>query len=215
MDALYFGRYPEKIVKRMGRYLPGGFEKDLPSMKRPGDFIGINYYTRNVYRHSFLQPFTQAREVRNPASPSSAMWEIYPQGIYRALLRLRDLYGNPPCYITENGYPLPDAPGRDPLSDAERIAYTSDHLALVGKAIADGADCRGYFHWSLMDNWEWAHGFSMRFGLVRTDFETQERTWKKSAFWYRDLIRRNAVETEKLPRIETEPALPAGLEERP
>ena len=202
MDALYFGRYPEKIVRRMGRFLPRGFEKDFPSMKKPGDFIGINYYTRNIYRHSFLQPFTQAKEIRDPASPYSTMWEIYPQGIYKALLRLRDVYGNPPCYITENGYPLPDAPGTDPLLDTERIAYTSDHLALVGKAIQEGADCRGYFHWSLMDNWEWAHGFSMRFGLVRTDFDTQARTWKASAGWYRDLVGRNRIEIERLPRID-------------
>ncbi len=205
LDGPFLGRYPESIVRRMGRFLPRGFEKDLPGMKKPGDFVGINYYTRNLYRYSLFQPFTRAKETRLAGVPASAMWEIHPQGVYKALLRLRDRYGNPPCYITENGYPIPDADGRDPLVDPERIAYTADHIAMVGKAMTEGVDCRGYFHWSLMDNWEWAHGFTMRFGLLRTDFNTQERAWKKSAFWYRDLIRRNAVEVEALPRVDPEP----------
>ena len=121
------------------------------------------------------------------------MWEIYPAGIYDALLRLKDVYGNPPTFITENGFPLPEQPGRDPLDDGERIDYLAKHVALVAKAIAAGAECRGYFHWSLMDNFEWAYGLSMRFGLVRTDFGTLERQWKKSAFWFQDLVRRNGM----------------------
>jgi len=123
------------------------------------------------------------------------MWEVFPEGIAHTLARLKNEYGNPPSIITENGFPLPDAPGRDPLDDPERIMYLSNHLALVGKAIASGADCRGYFHWSLMDNFEWNKGLSMRFGLLHTDFDTQQRSWKKSAFWYRDLIQRNWLET--------------------
>jgi beta-glucosidase len=122
------------------------------------------------------------------------MWEIYPPGLFATLLRLKDEYGNPPCIVTENGFPLPDAPDRDPLADGERIAYLSDHIAMVGRAIARGVRCRGHFHWSLTDNFEWNWGLSMRFGLLRTDFVTQERQWKKSAFWYRDLVRNNQLE---------------------
>jgi beta-glucosidase len=122
------------------------------------------------------------------------MWEIYPQGIAASLMRLKNDYGNPPSVITENGYPLPDAPGSDPMDDRERIAYLKAHIANVGKAVAAGADCRGYFHWSLMDNFEWNKGLSMRFGLLRTDFTTQERSWKRSALWYRDLAARNWIE---------------------
>jgi beta-glucosidase len=122
------------------------------------------------------------------------MWEIYPQGLYDTLRRLKKQYGNPPCMITENGFPLVEAPGRDPLQDEERIAYLSDHVGMVRKAIGEGVDCRGYFHWSLTDNFEWNWGLSMRFGLLRTDFATQARQWKKSAFWYRDLIRANRLE---------------------
>jgi beta-glucosidase len=130
----------------------------------------------------------------DPHSKRSAMWEIYPQGLHGLLLRLKDAYGNPPCIITENGFPLVDQPQRDPLDDPERIAYLRQHIAEVGAAIAEGVDCRGYFHWSLMDNFEWSWGLAMRFGLIRTDFVTQQRAWKKSAFWYRDLARANALE---------------------
>ena len=109
---------------------------------------------------------------------------------------MKNEYGNPPCIITENGFPLPDSPGRDPLVDGERIAYLADHIGMVGKAIAQGVDCRGYFHWSLMDNFEWNWGLTMRFGLLHVDYLTQERRWKKSAFWYRDLMRTNTLEID-------------------
>jgi beta-glucosidase len=121
------------------------------------------------------------------------MWEIYPQGLHATLLRLKEQYENPPCVVTENGFPLVESPGRNPLQDDERIAYLADHVTMVGRALAAGVDCRGFFHWSLMDNFEWNWGLSMRFGLVRIDFTTQAREWKKSAFWYRDLIRANGL----------------------
>jgi beta-glucosidase len=202
MDPLFFGRYPETVISRMGRFLPRGFEKDLPGMKRPGDFIGLNYYTRKVYRYARFKPFTHAKEVIDLRAGRSAMWEIYPHGMRGALGRLKEEYGNPPCIITENGFPLPDSPGKDPHDDPQRISYLTDHISMVGKAIEAGVDCRGYFHWSLMDNWEWDKGFEMRFGLVRVDFATQRRTWKKSASWYRDLIRNNALEAESTPPLE-------------
>ena len=89
---------------------------------------------------------------------------------------------------------------RDPLDDPERVSYLRDHIALVGKAIEDGVDCRGYFHWSLMDNFEWAFGHQMRFGLLHTDFRTLERRWRKSAFWYKQLAGNNWIDTEHLAR---------------
>jgi beta-glucosidase len=194
LDAITKGAYPARALSRLRRFFPRGCEQDLHDMRRPGTYIGINYYTRNLYRWSPLMPYSHAVEHIASGSRRSAMWEIYPTGIANSLARLKDEYWNPPSIITENGFPLPDSPGRDPLEDPERIAYLSDHLAGVGKAIAAGADCRGYFHWSLMDNFEWSKGLSMRFGLLRTDFSTQERSWKKSAFWYRDLIQRNWIE---------------------
>jgi beta-glucosidase len=196
LDPLFFGSYPPRIAKRLRLFLPRGFEKDLPEMKKPGTYVGINYYTRNLYRYSFFLPFMHAVEHIDAKSRRSAMWEIYPRGLINALMRLKERYGNPPCYITENGFPLPEAEGRDPLEDDDRITYIREHVAMVGLAMERGVDCRGYFHWSLLDNFEWNWGTSMRFGLIRTDFNTQERKWKKSAHWYKDLIARNSLEIE-------------------
>jgi beta-glucosidase len=194
MDTLFRGAYPREALRRVRRFFPRGFERDLEEMKKPGTYLGINYYTRIRYRWSAFIPFSHAAEVQPAGVPRSAMWEICPQGLGAALRRLREQYDNPPVVITENGFPLPDAPGRNPLEDYERIAYLSDHVAEVGHAIAEGTDCRGYFHWSLMDNFEWNKGLRMRFGLLRTDFDTQERTWKKSAFWFQQLAARNWLE---------------------
>ncbi len=193
LDAILRGSYPRELVRSLGLFLPRGTDRDLAEMGKPGTYVGINYYARNHYRAS-LTPFLRAREVVLPGAEMSAMWEIYPPGIYASLVRLKEEYGNPPCVITENGFPLVEQPGRDPLDDQPRIDYLSAHVAMVGRAIARGCDCRGYFCWSLTDNFEWHHGLRMRFGLLRTDFTTQERAWKKSAGWYRDLVRANQLE---------------------
>jgi beta-glucosidase len=194
LDTLFRGSYPKEAMARVRRFFPRDFERDLPGMQKMGTYLGINYYTRIRYRWSRFIPFSHASEVMPPGSPRSAMWEICARGMGASLRRLKDQYGNPPCVITENGFPLPDSPGRDPLDDPERIAYLSDHVAEVARAVADGVDCRGYFHWSLMDNFEWNKGLAMRFGLLRTDFATQQRSWKKSAYWFRQLAERNWIE---------------------
>ena len=189
LDPVLKGDYPEEIRRRFGRWLPPGFEADLPRIAAPVDFIGINYYTRAVYRWSPLTLFTRAKDVQPAAGRRSAMWEIWPDGLYRTLLRLQREYGNPACLVTENGYPLPEEPGRDPLEDGERIEYLRDHLEQVARAREAGVDVRGYFVWSLLDNFEWDLGYQMRFGLIRVDFATQERAWRRSAHWYRSRIR--------------------------
>ena len=194
LDPLVRGSYPQRALRRVGRFLPRTLDHDLPEMRRMGTYIGVNYYARYAYRWSRFMPILHSTEYHAPDAPRSAMWEIYPDGLYRILDRLRTDYGNPPCFITENGFPLAEKGGAPALDDTPRIAYLADHLAAVGRAIADGADCRGYFLWSLLDNFEWNYGLSMRFGLIRTDFVTQERTWKKSAGWYTDVIRANAVD---------------------
>jgi len=213
LDTILRGTFPKSALVRLRAFLPRSLEKDLEGMRRPGTYVGINYYTRNVYRWSPLLPFSHAAEYTTPGSHRSAMWEIFPHGITASLMRLKNDYGNPPSVITENGYPLPDSPGSDPLDDSERIAYLESHVTNVGRAIASGADCRGFFHWSLMDNFEWNKGLSMRFGLLRTDFSTQERSWKKSAHWYRDLVARNWIETKSPARHSAMPgAIQGGLQ---
>ena len=123
--------------------------------------------------------------------PLTAMgWEIEPQGLHELLVRLDRDYGVP-IVITENGAAFDDAPaGNGVVEDPRRVAYLEGHLDAVARAIADGVDVRGYFAWSLMDNFEWSRGYAKRFGIVHVDYETQRRTVKRSGEWYRDLIAR-------------------------
>lgn len=194
LDPYFRGSYPEGILRRSRRFLPRGFEEDAAAAKGTLDFLGVNYYARDRYRRARLQPFTRAREVVHPAEPRNPLgWGIYPEGLERHLARLRGEYGNPEVAITENGYPTIESEGRDPLDDPDRIAYLRDHAAAVGRAIAGGSRCTGFFCWALTDNFEWSNGYRARFGLVRVDFATQERSWRASARWYRDLIAANAV----------------------
>jgi len=189
LDPLFFGRYPEEALRRVSRYLPRGWERDLAEMREPGDFLGLNYYSGQSYRHAPLAPVLRAVEAPTPGARRSAMWEIAPQGLGALLRMLRSEYGNPPVYITENGYPLPERPGADPLEDGERIAYLQAHIDEALRARQEGADLRGFFVWSLLDNFEWQYGNAMRFGLIRVDFASGRRTWRRSASWYRDFIR--------------------------
>ncbi len=188
IDPLTRGEYPEEVVKKFGKYLPWGFEKDLEDMQNTLDFAGINYYTSRTYKHSFFTPVTHAKEVQTPGVKRSEMWEIYPEGLYNLLIRIRDEYDNIPTYITENGYPLKEENMKNPLEDDERIDYLKQHIKMALKAIEEDVNLKGYFLWSLLDNFEWAHGYDMRFGIIRVDFETLKRQWKKSAHWYKGLI---------------------------
>jgi beta-glucosidase len=121
-------------------------------------------------------------------------WEIYPEGIAELLLWLADRYDNPPVYITENGAAFEDTVGDDGrVHDEQRRAYIEQHLGAVSKARERGVDVRGYFAWSLLDNFEWSYGYDKRFGIVRVDYDTQKRTPKNSALWYSDVIGRNGV----------------------
>jgi beta-glucosidase len=189
MEPLFLGRYPEEAVRGFGRFLPRGWEKDLAAMREPGDFLGINYYNRVSYRAALLPPLLRGREAPTPGARRSAIWDVDPEGLRVLLARAREEYGNPPVYITENGYPLPERPGADPLEDGERIEYLQSHIDEALRARREGSDLRGFFVWSLLDNFEWQYGNRMRFGLIRVDFGSMQRTWRRSASWYRDLIR--------------------------
>jgi beta-glucosidase len=194
VDPLFFGAYPEVIVARGGRFLPRGFEEDAAAAKGTIDFLGVNYYASDRFRWAPLKPYTRAKERHDPGRPRNPLgWPIAPDGLRRLLARFRDEYGNPEVVITENGYPTVEEAGGDGVDDPERIAYLADHVAVVGRAAAEGCRCTGYFCWTLMDNFEWSNGYRARFGLVRVDFATQERRWRASARWYRDLAAANAV----------------------
>ena len=128
----------------------------------------------------------------NGGSPLTAMgWEVDPDGLHSLLLRLRRDYGDIPIYITENGAAYDDAEVvNGTVDDPERTAYLRDHLAALERAVADGVDVQRYYAWSLLDNFEWEHGYATRVGIVRVDYETQRRIPKRSGLWYRDYIAR-------------------------
>jgi len=132
------------------------------------------------------------REARRPdedAERTATGWEVYPRGLYDLLARLKRDYDPPALYITENGAAFDDTVGRDgAVRDPRRVAYLEDHVEQVARAIADGIPVKGYFAWSLLDNWEWAEGYTKRFGLVYVDYNTQARIVKDSGRWYQRLI---------------------------
>jgi beta-glucosidase len=190
LDPLFHKSYPSDLVNYLGPLAPRVQAGDLERIAAPIDFLGVNYYSRYVARHSAGQSLVQVEQVQPEGAESSLMWEIYPQGLAELLERLWRDYRPARLLVTENGIPLadrPDAAGQ--IDDAGRISYLSRHLRALQSVLAHGVPVRGYFVWSLLDNFEWAFGYSMRFGLVHVDFATQRRTPKASAHWYAQVAR--------------------------
>lgn len=196
LEPLFRARYPDDMMQHFQRRLmrPAIAPGDMDLIAQPIDFLGINTYTRLLHTADRRDLLMGARQVPGPGPQTTMGWEIYPPCVYEAIMKARQ-YTSLPLYITENGAAFDDRIGPDgSIDDGARIAYLRDHLAEVRRAIDDGADVRGYFVWSLMDNFEWELGFAKRFGLIYTDYTTLKRTWKRSAYWYRDVIARNGLE---------------------
>jgi len=196
LDPLYFGRYPEELAQMYGRDWPEFPESDFASIRQPIDFLGINYYKRGVMKYDPAGKPEQAAHVSPPGGVYSKNgWESHPASLARILVWVHERYNAAPLYVTENGFAAPD-PDESPASgidDSVRVEYYRGHLAAVRDAIAAGVDLRGYFAWSLLDNFEWSEGYSLRFGLVHVNFKTQKRTPKASYRFYRDVIGANAL----------------------
>lgn len=193
LDPVLLGRYPDELRGIFGTAWPEWPGQDLALICQPIDFLGVNYYSRSVVRHDGQAAWLKAVAVRQPGRHTAMDWEVFPQGLTDILLWLRDRYGNPPVFITENGSAFDDPATieGDALDDPLRVDYLKRHLCALHAAIAQGCDVRGYMAWSLLDNFEWAYGFSKRFGLVHVDFATQKRTLKASAHCYADIIASN------------------------
>jgi beta-glucosidase len=159
----------------------------MDTIAAPLDFLGINYYTRNVVRAGVDDADPSPVDTEG-AEHTDMGWEVYPDGLHELLVRLHATYELPDLYITENGAAFPDVRSNGSVPDPRRVAYLEGHLDALAAAIADGVPVRGYFLWSLLDNFEWAFGFTRRFGIVYVDFETLERVPKDSFAWYRDFI---------------------------
>jgi beta-glucosidase len=179
--------YPSDIVEQYERILPGIESDDLQTVGAPLDFLGVNYYSRTVVRAG-SEPMLPVQVDVDGVERTEMGWEVYPFGLKDLLVRLHRDYELPDIYITENGAAYPDARDNGSVPDPQRISYVDRHLSALRDAIDEGVPVRGYFLWSLLDNFEWAFGFSKRFGIVYVDFETLERVPKASFAWYRDLI---------------------------
>ena len=159
------------------------------------DILGVNYYSRAVMKHDPKFPVVNVAQVQPEGNEYSGMWEIYPEGMYEILKQVWAYQPTCELMVTENGVPVPDGVDFDGrVRDERRIRYLQNHVAQVHRAIKDGIPVKGYFHWSLMDNFEWNLGYSQRFGLVFVDFKTQKRTIKDSGHWFAKVIQENGFE---------------------
>jgi len=196
LGSLYRSAYPEDMLAEYGPLAPDVEEGDMEIIAEPTDFLGVNYYSRSVIRYDPAAGFLRAQGIRPAGSEYTEMnWEIYPEGLYELLKHLHDEYSPPVLYITENGAAFADEIGSDgKVHDPRRIHYFREHFLQAHRAIDEGIPLKGYFIWTLMDNFEWSFGYSRRFGLTYTDYPTQTRIVKSSGDWYREVIQNNGVE---------------------
>ena len=209
-DPIYRGDYPEAMRENVGDRLPRFSAADRYLVEGSADFLGLNHYTTlyasrpapgekvelDVYGNGGIIEDQHVKLTSDHAWPRTEMgWSVVPWGCAKLLRWIDDRYNRPTIYLTENGAAFDDVVEDGEVQDDRRIAFIRDYLASCHEAMSDGVDLRGYFVWSLMDNFEWAHGYSMRFGLYRVDFESLVRTPKASSRWYRDVIRSSSVET--------------------
>ncbi len=195
LDPALLGSYPAELADVFGDAWPAFPAEDFAQIQQRIDFLGVNYYKRSVTKHDPNEWPVRASSVRQKQHTYTATdWEVFPQGLTDTLLWIKHRYGNPPVYITENGAAFFDPPHAEgTLEDPLRMDYLRKHIRAVHEAIRQGADVRGYFVWSLLDNFEWAHGFSKRFGIVHVNYATMARTPKASARLYADIIKTNGA----------------------
>ncbi|MFM8875103.1 MAG: glycoside hydrolase family 1 protein, partial [Anaerolineae bacterium] len=188
LDPLFKGHYPPAVYDMVGKNMPKIQDGDLALIAQKMDYVGINYYSRNVLT-------AKGKVEKIEGSEYTEMgWEVCAPALRRMLVKINSEYNLPPIIITENGVAFKDEVSADgKVHDPRRIEYLKDHFIQTRLAMFDGVDVRGYMVWSLMDNFEWGHGFSKRFGLTYTDYTTQKRVVKDSGEWYADVIRKNEV----------------------
>ncbi|MGZ5472321.1 MAG: GH1 family beta-glucosidase [Thermoanaerobaculia bacterium] len=191
LDPIFLGSYPSELREMFGKAWPQFPDGDFDAIRQPIDFLGVNYYKRGITRSHPATPIERATRVDNPrATVTTLGWEVYPPGLTDILVWVTERYGRMPLYVTENGAAFYDPPvaehGR--IEDPLRIDYLRSHLHAVLDAVDRGADLRGYYVWSLLDNYEWSAGYAKRFGIVHVDYETQLRTIKESGKFYANVI---------------------------
>jgi len=194
------GMGPEEMREIFGEAWPEWSDEDMRLIKQPIDFLGVNYYTRRVERDYPENLPLRTKHVPQPQHiETDTKWEVFPEALTKILLWATERYGKPAIYITENGAAFYDPPhtidGR--VEDPLRVEYFRQHLRAAHEAMKKGANLRGYYAWSLLDNYEWAHGYSKRFGIVHVDYSTQQRTIKSSGRYYAEVIRTKGASLTK------------------
>ncbi len=193
VEPLFRASYPDQFFANLGVNPPPIEANDMAIISTPIDFLGINNYFRWVIRGQEQQPRANEYKTVAPvpgACYTEAGWEIAPQGIKDLLVRLHRDYNVPGLYVTENGAAFKDEwNGEEVVSDPRRISYLQEYIHAVGESIQQGAPVKGYFVWSLLDNFEWGEGYSKRFGIVYVDYPTQKRIPKESSQWYTSLLK--------------------------
>jgi beta-glucosidase len=201
LDPLLLGRYPHDVLENAGvTEWFGQMSDDLTDIAAPIDFMGVNYYTRHTYAGpddgvfhgpTIIGPggTKEIRDIGTGAPRTQMDWEVHPDGLIDVVRLVSDRAPSLPVYITENGAAYPDEVTEDgTVDDEERRHFFDLHLNAAREAIDSGLPLRGYFAWSLLDNFEWAFGYSRRFGIVYVDYETQQRIVKRSGHWFRDRL---------------------------
>jgi beta-glucosidase len=188
LDALSGRGYPADMVSWYGDLLDAEAVDDMTRYDGGLDFLGINYYSRQVVRAAPAE-LLASQQVRVPDATHTTMgWEVYPAGLFEVLERVTHDYRPRALYVTENGASFDDHPNGGRIDDSARTQYLARHFVEAGRAVAAGVPLQGYFVWSLMDNFEWDHGYTKRFGIVHVDYATQRRSDKDSARWYREFL---------------------------
>lgn len=194
LDALYKGAYPDDIARLYGDAMPAIGEHDFGLISQSTDFLGVDYFTRAVVAHDPASPPLQARLVTPPGARLTGTGrEIYPRGLYDILERVHRDYAPNRILITENGAAFPDVLTDGRVDDPARESFLHEHILEAHRALQEGVPIAGYSVWSLLDNFEWQHGYGPRFGLIYVDYPTQDRIIKRSGRWYAEVTRENGV----------------------
>ncbi|MEL6572931.1 MAG: GH1 family beta-glucosidase [Pseudomonadota bacterium] len=181
IEAITKGTYPQTVLDGFGSHMPHGWEDDMALINQPLDWLGVNYYTRHLMAPDPTIPWPGIKALDDPLPKTGMDWAIFPDGLQAFLTRLsKDYIGDTPLYVTENGMAWDDSVTDGVVDDPIREAFVNDHILATKAAIDAGANVKGFFYWSLLDNYEWAFGYDKRFGIVHVDYDTQERTPKGS-----------------------------------
>ncbi|MBL8101463.1 MAG: beta-glucosidase [Anaerolineales bacterium] len=188
LDPIFKGHYPHAAYELAGENMPAVKDGDMTLIAQKLDYVGINFYSRNLVSANGNIDIVPGSEYTEMG------WEVCAPALRRMLNKINSDYDLPPIYITENGSAFKDEVSADgKVHDPRRLDYLKQHFIQTHLAMQDGVDVRGYMVWSLLDNFEWGHGYSKRFGLIRVDYDTQQRTIKDSGEWYAEVIRTNQI----------------------